>query len=204
MATNDIEKTLARLNLSVFSTSEFSQLSKMNPASARSFLARSSKRKDSHIVKLKRGVYLFLPNLTTELEIANKLHQPSYISFETALSYYNIIPEIVYAITSATTKRSTEIVAKNSLYKYLKIKKGLYFGYRPIKIKNKTIMMAEPEKALLDYVYILSLKKRNFNERIDLTKINIQKLKNYINYFGKVIKKNKAFVSLINQIYKSL
>lgn len=190
--------------MSVFSVSEFSKIFKVKPVSARSFLVRNSKREGSRIIKLKRGIYLFTLNPTIELEIANKLYQPSYVSFETALSHYNIIPEIVYTITSVTTKRSKEITAQNSIYKYLKIKKSLYFGYRPEKFKGRTVLIAEAEKALLDYIYLLSLKKGTFNERLDLSRIDTKKLGNYVNHFKKAIKKNKAFIFLISKIYKSL
>jgi len=204
MRINSVENILIRLGISIFSASEFSKILKIKPVSARSFLVRNSKKSDSHIIKLKRGLYFFSLNPKIELEIANKLYQPSYVSFETALSHYNIIPEMVYAITSVTTKRSKEIMAQNSVYKYYKIKKSLYFGYRTEKLKGRTVLMAEAEKALLDYIYILSLKKGEFNERLDLTRIDTKKLGSYVNYFKKAIKKDKAFISLINEIYRSL
>lgn len=199
---SSIENTLIRLNISVFSVGEFSQILKIKPSTARSFLIRNSKKNGSHIIKLKRGIYAFSINPINQLEFANKLYRPSYISFETALSYYNIIPETVYTITSATTKRTNEITTQNSVFKYYKIKKSLFFGYRPQKINNKTILIAEAEKALLDYVYLLSLKKGKFNERLDLKLIDSKKLGYYVGYFKKAITKNKAFISLINDIYK--
>lgn len=202
MRISSVENNLIKLGISVFSVREFSKIFKVKPSTARSFLIRNSKKEDSHILKLKRGIYLFSLNPVIKLEIANKLYQPSYISFETALSHYNIIPEIVYTITSATTKRSKEFSIRDSIFKYYKIKESLYFGYNPQKIKGKTVLIAEPEKALLDYVYILSLKKGVFNERLDLSGINTKKLGYYVNYFKKAIKKNKAFISLINDIYK--
>ncbi len=204
MTISSVENSLLKLGISVFSVSEFSQIFKIDPSSARSFLVRNSKKEGSHILKLKRGIYFFSLNPVSELEIANKLYQPSYVSFETALSYYNIIPETVYAITSATTKRSKEITAQEKAFRYYKIKKSLYFGYRPQKFNNKIIIMAEAEKALLDYVYLLSLKKGVFNSRIDLSRVNNQKLGNYVRHFKKAITKNKAFISLISQIYKPL
>lgn len=203
MNIHNVENTLMKLGISVFSVTEFSRLFKISPALARSFLARNSNKNGSHILKLKRGIYAFSINPTTELEIANKLCQPSYISFETALSYYGIIPETVYAITSATTKRSKEVHIRNSIYKYYRIRKELYFGYQLKKIKDKDILLAEAEKALLDYIYILSLRKGVTNERLNLDKINQERFNSYIECFIKVIKKKDAFLSLINKIYQS-
>ncbi len=201
---NIVENMLIKLNISIFSIMEFSQIFSIKPATARAFLARNSKKEGSHILNFKKGIYAFSINPPTKFEIANKLYQPSYISFETALSHYGIIPETVYTVTSATTKKSTEISAQHSNFKYYKIKKNLFFGYRPQKINNKTIIMAEAEKALLDYIYILSLKKGVFNSRLDLSRIDNKKLAYYVNHFKKVVRKNKAFISLINEIYKPL
>jgi len=63
-------------------------------------------------------------------------------------------------------------------------------------------LLADAEKALLDYVYLLSLKRGTFNGRLDLTRIDTKKLGNYVKHFKKAITKNKAFISLINEIYK--
>lgn len=197
-----VENTLIRSNLSIVSIDDFSRIFNLKPSSARSFLVRHSKTKDSPFSKLKRGLYALSLNPPTKFEIANKLYQPSYISFETALSHYNIIPETVYVVTSATPKRSKEFVVQNSVFKYHKIRKKIFFGYRPQKIKRKTIFIAEKEKALLDYIYLLSLKKQSFSERLDLSKINTERLGYFVNYFKKNIKKNKAFINLIKQVYE--
>jgi len=201
---SQVENALIKLGLSIFSVSEFSKIFNIKPTTARSFLSRNYNKKGSHFLKLKRGIYAFSVNPPIEFEIANKIYQPSYISFEAALSYYNIIPETVYVITSATTKRSKEFPIKNSIFKYYKIKKRLFFGYQPKKIRNKTILIAEKEKALLDYIYFLSLKKQPFIERLDLGKINTDRLGYFVNFFKKAVKKNKAFLNLINKIYKSI
>ena len=201
---SSVENALIELGISIFSVKEFSKIFKIKQSTAKSFLARNSKMVGSHISRLKRGIYAFSLNLPTKFEIANKLYQPSYISFETALSYYNIIPETVYVVTSVTTKRTKELSVQNSVFKYYKIKKNLFFGYQPQKVKGKTILIAEKEKALLDYVYLLSLKKQLFNERLDLSKINTERLGYYINYFKKNIKKKRAFINLIKKIYSKI
>src|SRR3989339_1335591 len=133
---NIVENMLIKLNISIFSIMEFSQIFNMKPATARAFLVRNSKKEGSHILNFKKGIYAFSINPPTKFEIANKLYQPSYISFETALSHYGIIPETVYVITSATTKRFNELNIKNSVFKYYKIKKKLFFGYIPKKIEG--------------------------------------------------------------------
>ncbi len=199
-----VEKKLIELNLTVFTIGEFRKVFHVKPSTARAFLYRHSKKENSSFSRLKTGLYTFNFNPPTKFEIANKLYKPSYISFETALSYYGIIPETVYGITSATTKRSKTFRVKNSLFNYLKIKKILFFGYQPQKIKGKTILIVEKEKALLDYIYLLSIKKRPFNERLSLKNIDTQKMGYYVQYYKKNIKKNKAFIKLIKEIYQRL
>ena len=62
------------------------------------------------IIRLKKGLYVVAPSvsrvaLSTEL-IANHLYAPSYISMQTALRYYGLIPEAVYTTQSMTLKHS--------------------------------------------------------------------------------------------------
>jgi len=202
LSSNLVESKLIELNLAVFTVGEFSKILGIKPSTARAFLSRNSKRKNSSFSRLKTGLYSFNLNPPTKLEIANKLYKPSYVSFESALSYYDIIPETVYGVTSATTKRSKNFRVQNSLFNYLRIKKILFFGYQPRKIKGKTILIAEKEKALLDYIYLLSLNKQPLNERLDLEKIETKKLGYYVQYYKRNLKKNKVFINLIKKIYK--
>lgn len=131
--------------------------------------------------------------------IANKSYYPSYISLETAFSYYNIIPEVVYNITSVTSKKTLEFNFQNSHFTYKKINSNIFFWYKTIKIWENIILMAEIEKALLDYLYL----NKNINSIEDLEwlrlnkielkkKINIQKLKKYSNFINKKFLINKT------------
>lgn len=196
--------TLASKGISIFFVGDFAKLFKVSVQRASNFLARNS-RQNSPFIKVKRGLYILASNPPIKFEVANKIYQPSYVSFESALSYYNIIPEAVYTITSATTKGTKELTIQNAQYKYYKLKKRLFFGYRPVVIQQKTVLMADEEKALLDYIYLSSLKKRRIvNERINLKKIDKEKLGYYVNFFIRNITKSKAFIETIKIIYKSL
>jgi len=200
---NLIEKTLLDKKISMISVIDFAKLFKVSTQSASRFLNRHSEE-NQQFIKIKRGLYIFSRNAPIKLEIANYAYRPSYISFESALSNYNIIPEAVYTITSATTNKTKKFEIQGVDYKYYKIKKELFFGYRPVIIQQKIILIAEKEKALLDYAYLISLKKKTINERMNLNKINKNKLGYYINFFIKRIKKNEAFLKIVKKIYKSL
>ncbi len=59
------------------------------------------------LLQLRRGLYATRPDINPYC-LAASIYGPSYISFDTALSFHRLIPEAVYEITSATLKRSRE------------------------------------------------------------------------------------------------
>jgi len=65
-------------------------------------------QKKGYIKMVRRGHYAFSSleiNESVLLLVANKIYTPSYVSLEMALSYYTLIPEAVYGITSATSRK---------------------------------------------------------------------------------------------------
>lgn len=194
----NIQKELVKRRFVIFSVKDFARIFKVKEKTARAFLSYNSKR--GVFSRIKRGAYICSANPPIQFEIANYLWKPSYISFETVLSYYGVIPETVYTITSATTKPTKEFNFENQIYKFYQIKKNVFFGYELMKIGNSTFLIADKEKALLDYLYLLSLKKQPLNERLDLTKIDKEKLGQYANFFIMNVRKNKALINLIKNL----
>lgn len=194
-----VQKELIRRRFGLFSVKDFARIFKVKDKTARAFLSYNSKT--GIFTRIKRGAYIYSSNPPIKFEVANYLFRPSYISFETALSYHGVIPETVYTITSATTRSTKEFDIQHQLYKFYQIKKKLFFGYKLIKIRNSTVLMADKEKALLDYLYLRSLKKQPLNERLDVTKINKRKLGQYVNFFVKSVRKNKGLIELIKKIH---
>lgn len=126
-----------------------------------------------------------------KLWIANRIYQPSYISLESALSHYSLIPEAVYTTTSLTTNKTMSFNTPEGIYSYRQIKPTLFFGYQVIKWKGFPLKMAELEKVLLDYLYLnsqiktmqdldgLRLKNIELKEQLD-----VEKFKGYLLLFG--------------------
>lgn len=111
-------------------------------------------QKKGYIQKIIKGYYVFSEiNIDEGMlsVIANKIYKPSYISFETAMSHYQLIPESVYMITSASTKRTYLFETSLARFSYRTIKPALFFGYS---ILPGGIKMAFMEKAILDYFYL--------------------------------------------------
>ena len=110
-----------------------------------------------YIKKIIRGYYLFSDiELSEEIlfKIANRIYSPSYVSLESALSYYHIIPESVYGITSISTRKTYRFTTSIGEFIYRTLKSTLFFGYDLIKFQEKHLRMARTEKALLDYFYL--------------------------------------------------
>ncbi|MDO8316331.1 MAG: hypothetical protein Q7T12_02295 [Flavobacterium sp.] len=115
--------------------------------------------KDKGIIKsVKRGIYVPGENANMQMPesslIANHIYGPSYLSMETALSHYGLIPERVYAVTSMTTKPSKDFRTSIGLYSYSYLPLPYYaFGINNVKLQeNQKVMMASPEKALTDKI----------------------------------------------------
>ena len=141
--------------------------------------------KKGFLIRLKRGLYSFKPELSSEAEIANRLYQPSYLSFEYALAYYNILPEMPYVVTSATTKVTRIFSVESKTFSYLKIKKEAYGGYFLVKERKRSFLIAEPEKALVDYFYFMALGKKPFNDRLVFDHLDKEKILKYAQLYNR-------------------
>lgn len=116
-------------------------------------------QKKGLVIKLKRGLYILNENdrkiEPSRLFIANALYSPSYVSTTYALGYFDLIPEKVEVVTSITTKKTAEFTNVFGTFIYQHIKTDLFFGFKEIKDENGyPILIAEPEKAVLDFVYL--------------------------------------------------
>jgi len=162
-----------------------------------------------YISKIKRGYYCFSDRSRGEKFLhfaANKIYSPSYISFESALSYYNLIPESVFTITSATTKNTADYSTPVGNFSYKHIKPVLFFGYKLLKEKDFVVKIAEPEKVLLDFFHINKMNEKEefeemrFNEIVVKEIINFEKLRKYQRIFNSKIIDNRLdmFIQLIH------
>ena len=189
------QQELIENNTLIFSPLEFQRIFNVTKSAANSFINFHFKK--GLFVKIRNGLYMLADYPANHYSIANRLYEPSYISFDTALSFHGIIPETIYAVTSATAKITREFKADNIRFVYHKLKKEAYTGYKAIKYSGNTILMAEPEKALADYLYFVALKKRGLHyERLDLKKIKKANLLSYVKLF-----KKPEMIKLVEKIY---
>lgn len=116
--------------------------------------------KNKELVSIRRGLYIAGPKLDLPTPepflIANHLRGPSYVSLESALSYWNMIPERVYEIRSVTIKTSKLYKTPVGRFSYQHLSAPYYsYGIKNIEYSSKQrILVASPEKALCDKVVL--------------------------------------------------
>jgi hypothetical protein len=110
------------------------------------------------IILLRRGVYSFGKRFQRQplnlFELAQKIYVPSYISLESALSFHGWIPEATYTVTSVCMKRSHSFETDVGLFSYTRSPKFNFIGVDRLFDKGAFILMANPTKSILDYIYV--------------------------------------------------
>lgn len=112
------------------------------------------------LVHIRRGLYclaaMYQKTRLSPYPIAQHIYGPSYISLESALRWYNWIPEAIYSYTSVSLKNSKDFNTPIGLFSYLRVpQKTFYAGVsRQADNVGDMFLIASPLKALADYVYV--------------------------------------------------
>lgn len=155
MRTKSIDKIsfinlLKEKNIAFFKAYELKKIFRIeNDNTLRHLLVRLHK---TNVVKrLMRNKYQFVyaKNIPSDYAIANFLISPSYISLETALSYYGFLEQFPYRITSIIQAKSRQIKIQEKTYAFSQIKNNYFKDYT----KLDDFLIATKEKALFDYLY---------------------------------------------------
>jgi len=119
-----------------------------------------------YILRLRNRWYVFNDadsHENIEWLAANLIYAPSYISLHTALSWYNLIPEMIVSTTSVSTRKTNKFSTPLGNFYYHRIRPELFgFGYVLENMdataketrNSRKIMVATPQKAILDFFYI--------------------------------------------------
>jgi len=178
-----IEEKLEKQGSTVFTSQELRRITGLTASSVRQLLIRYVKKNLVLQIKERRGLYCLKKNRPHPWLIANKLLRPSYVSLETALAHYGAIPESIYGVTSVTPLATRVFHALNIAFSFHTLKRVAYGGYRPVEIDNTTVLIAEPEKAIADYLYFVHLGKKEMNDRIRWTIFKRKLLFSYLKSF---------------------
>ena len=115
--------------------------------------------KDGRLIKLRRGLYTLAP-VWRKVEphpflIANRLQRGSYVSAQSALAYYGLIPENVPVVTSVGPGRPETVRNPLGVFQFNHLSHQLLFGYSQMEIAPRQFaFVAYPEKALLDLIHL--------------------------------------------------
>lgn len=129
----------------------------VDPADVRRQLSRWTKA--GKLYQLRRGLYALAPPFQKvkphPFLIANRMVRGSYVSCQSALSYYGLIPEYVPAVTSVTAGRPARGQTPFGIFVFRHLKIDLLQGYHQVKLaEGQKALLATPEKALLDLIHL--------------------------------------------------
>ncbi len=146
------------------------------------------------ILKVTRNFYLVKGKHLDEVNrraIASVIYAPAYVALESALAYYNFIPEAVFCTVCMTTRRNRKIRTPVGDFQYRSIKPGLFFGARVIAHDHDVFYISDPEKTLLDHFYftpeadnkdVLAGMRLNLEEIRRV--VDVGKLRDYVKLFA--------------------
>ncbi len=181
---------LKNIDKPYFNLREIARVLNISLSSAR--VAASRYVKSGLLIRLKRDLYILADqwnylSIETKFLFANLIQSPSYISLLSALSYYEISTQIQQEfIESIALKRTKQVTIRETVFNYSKIKEDLYFGF----LRQGQFFIAEPEKALLDALYLMSLKRYALDlDAIDFDKFDGKKVGEMLTQFPTRVKK---------------
>lgn len=150
------------------------------------------------------GYYMLVDKPVNEsylFMMSNKIYEPSYVSLESALAYYQVIPEAVLGVTSVSSRKTKWFDSSWGRLSYRSLKPELMFGYQIVK-QDKEIKykISKIEKTVLDYLYLnAGINSREDIEGLRWNKQEILNLENntlfweYLDIFD-----NKALRNRVN------
>lgn len=159
--------------------------------------------KKGWIESLKKGIYILKESEVREpFIVANFIYSPSYISLESGLNYYGIIPDIPFGVTSVTINKTNLFKTESfGTFYYHHIMPDLFFGYKTILVgRNYSYNIALPEKALFDYLYLKAKKVDSFEGFIEELRLSLPKdfnWKSFLKWQGLVSIRNKTFHQIL-------
>jgi len=111
------------------------------------------------IERVTRGLYQFIPLSygyperippSNAFIIGANLIKPYYFGYYTSNSHYGYTTQMPYTLFIATTKKKPEITWEGNTFKFITLSKQKFFGYKKEQIFGNEVIMAEPEKSIVD------------------------------------------------------
>ncbi len=166
----------------------------------KSLLKRACQKGD--LIRVKNGLYLVGEKKRKTpfslFQVANFIMEPSYVSLESALSFYGLIPEAVYTTTSVTTKSSLEQKTPVGHFSFAYLKTEYFnFGFYRYKKGDDRFLIATPLKALIDYIVLMNKHYKTVEELEEDIRFDFDEFRGYKNFV------NKEKINEMLNVYKS-
>lgn len=175
----------------LFSLADLAQLTNEKKPS---LLVQLSRLEKARLVdRVARGWYANPFNPPTPCEIATAIRFPSYASMEYALARHSVLSQFPHTVTLCTTRLPALHRMGPLRFEYHQVSRRLFWGYR----YEEGIPVAEPEKALLDLIYIRHVRARQFDltalasllDDMYVLELDAAKLQDYAKRFGPATRK---------------
>jgi predicted transcriptional regulator of viral defense system len=143
----------------------------------------------SLVSRVAKGIYTNrLVRDSTPEDFIKLLRPNSYVSLESALSHWGLSTQSSIALTCVTTGKPKEYQTPEFTISFRTISKRLYWGFIEKQTRYSKYTIAEPEKALLDWIYLtLQAGLKPSLDEIEFKPIDKQKLAKYaVKYPGTV------------------
>lgn len=183
---------MARNNISIllsaktpfFTLSSLQAIFNLTRESARTTASRLVER--GILIRLRRDLYTLVNRNYSLFSLANALHQPSVISLETALNYWGLIVQVPQTIFSISL-RSYRYETDHTEFIYRRIEQSLFrFGH----VRAEDFYITEPEKALLDTLY---MKSKGLVELlpgdVDMGKLDNELIEYYSRFYPGIVRR---------------
>ena len=141
--------------------------------------------KKGELIKIRRGLYVhadkYRQKKLSKFFLASRIVPHSYISLESALSYYGWIPEHVTAVTSVlAVGRSKKFTTPFGEFVFYQLPVNEYEFltgvHRIEEIKDEPFLLASPLRALADYVYVKKIEWKNITYLTSSLRIDMEQL----------------------------
>ena len=196
-----LQRNLEEFGLEIFTLNDVIKITGQKKEVVKTTLSRLAKQNKIYRLKTK---YYSLRRIEDKFQL-QKLFADTYISLHSALEYYG-----------STTQRfnNLDLISKNLLKKqyientemhFHKVKRGFFFGYEKIQLRNTEVFISNIEKTIIDCTYFSSM---IYLTEIDdfikksKEKINLELIGTYLNKTGSsVLSKRVGYLLELNNLH---
>lgn len=171
----------------IINTQDYARRYKLSIRSVHAALKRQEQR--GLVERVSNKIYVNkLAKGFSQRDVLHVLRPECYISLESALAEHGVTSQIPRVLTCVSPKYVRNIKSRTVQITFRKLKKDLYWGFVPRKTRYSVYNLAEPEKALLDWMYFRRAEKLPLEtDEFVLTELDRSRLLAYAKRYPKAV-----------------